>query len=295
MLNSKRKAKTAELQVLQSNKGELDSTLELHLDGRTLRNAFETMAKSAEKLGGMEVVVEGLSGKSLLFQRTFVDCAETLSETEFLDACAFMPTVRRRVNTALAKRDFDFLKSALQNLLNDVTIANVDDRMSEFTELFPADKKYRWTRDFAAEILHYRDPETFPLMTRWIWDFGSYSGVLREIWFSELASNRIKAPDGVRTHLELRHELQGFLQDAGVFANLPLMIDVLCAWVYSQYIGSQGGSFLKTDFSHSADPFGYTLRMLGLDAALSPDGKTQLLLPSGKRYSLSSTIDVVAH
>lgn len=267
----------------------------LHLDGQRLRAAFDSMIESAEKLGGIEIVLEGLSGKSLLFQRTFAGNAENLLESEFLDACAFMPTVRRRIKNVLGQHSFEALNKLVTTLLEDVSIESVDQKIQEFETELTNLSKSRWVRDFTAEILHYRDPDMFPLMTRWVWDFGSNSGVLREIWFSDSDSEFLNIPHGVTTHLELRREVGEFLDRLGVFKNLHFMIDVLFAWIYSQYIGNQGGSFLKTDFSFAGTSFGYVFRMLGLDAALSPSGKSRLLLANGKRYSLSGAIDAVAH
>ena len=40
-------------------------------------------------------------------------------------------------------------------------------------------------RDLAAEVMHFSAPDEVPLMTRWIWDAQTGSGVLREIWFED--------------------------------------------------------------------------------------------------------------
>ncbi len=268
---------------------------ELHLGGRQLRTAFTGVIECAEKLGGIEMIVDGVWGKSLLFQRSFAEAGECLLETEFFDTCAFIPTVRRRIKKTLEKHSFDEIKTAINVLLKDVSIDNVDQRIEAFELQLQRTPKMRWIRDLAAEILHYREPETFPLMTRWIWDFGSNSGVLREIWFSDSATEFLNIPNGIGTHLKLRNELSEFLDGLGVFKNVHFMIDVLLAWIYSQYIDSQGGSFLKTDFGFNNASFGYVFRMLGLDAALSAQGKSKLLLADGQRYSLSGTLDAVAH
>ncbi len=267
----------------------------LHLDGRRLRMAFDSMIDCAEKFGGIEIIVDGLNGKSLLFQRTFDDEAQTLIESEFFDACAFMPTVRRRMKGILEKRNFIQLSQSVRTLRNEVTIENIDQKIETFESELASTARDRWVRDLAAEILHFSDPETFPLMTRWIWDYSSNSGVLREIWYSESETEYLKIPNGIRTHLELRRELSEFLDSLGVFNNMHFMMDVLFAWIYSQYIGNQGGSFLKTDFSFTGTPFGYVFRMLGLDAAISASGKSRLLLANGKRYSLAGTIDALSH
>ncbi len=267
---------------------------ELHLDGRILRASFENMVKSAEKLGGIEIIIDGLNGKSILFQSTFSDRNTISFESDFYSACAFMPTVRRRLKVALEKHGFSLIWDSIQQLLDEVTIENVDNRIEQFFLALATSKKDRWVRDLAAEILHFCDPDKFPLMTRWIWDFSSNTGVLREIWFTDNDHEQIKVPNGIQTHLELRRELLGFLKDCGVFANQNLTIDVLFAWIYSDYIGNQGGSFLRTEFNSSGMPFGYALRMLGLDTAYC-SGKTRLLLPGGKRYQLAEPFVSVAH
>ncbi len=267
---------------------------ELHLDGRILRASFENMVKSAEKLGGIEIIIDGLNGKSILFQSTFSDRNTISFESDFYSACAFMPTVRRRLKFALEKHGFSLIWDSIQQLLDEVTIENADNRIEQFFLALATSKRDRWVRDLAAEILHFCDPDKFPLMTRWIWDFSSNTGVLREIWFTDNDHEQIKVPNGIQTHLELRRELLGFLKDCGVFANQNLTIDVLFAWIYSEYIGSQGGSFLRTEFNASGLPFGYALRMLGLDTAYC-SGKTRLLLPGGKRYQLAEPFVSVAH
>lgn len=266
----------------------------LHLDGEALRNSLRAFVESADKFCGVETLIDSLNAKSRLFSRTFTS-VEHLSQPEFLDACAFIPTVRRRLKTALQKDGFERLRSLLDALLADLTIDNVDGRIKRLTDAFPDSKEYRWTRDLAAEIIHYRDPDTFPLMTRWIWDRGSNTGVLREFWFQEYRDARLDVSDGIKMHVSLREELSEFLKQAGVYANLPFMIDLHCAWAYSEYIGSQGGSFLKTDFSQSSSPLGYALRMLGLDGDSFKDGRSRLVLPDGKRHVLSNIVDATTH
>ena len=267
----------------------------LHLDGRYLRNSFESMAKSTEKLGGVESIVQALEGKSVLFQRTFANSGKDLQLKEFLDVCAFIPTVRRRLKLALEKEGFDYIKISVQQLLENATLQNADEKINRFVHRFPLDNSYRWTCDLAAEILHFCDPQTFPLMTRWIWDEKTKSGVMHEIWFHQYEIEHSHLPNGIKTHLVLRKEFEDFLKSAGVFAEEHFVIDLLCAWIYSAYIGTQGSSYLKTDFAQGDTSLAYTLRMLGLDGVTGDHGITRLLLSGGKRHVMSSTIDAVVH
>lgn len=273
----------------------LNNTPVLHLDGAILHTAFDSMIECSEKLGGIEMIVEGVRGKSLLFQRTFSGDGSMMTDTEFFDACAFMPTVRRRVQPLLKAKGFEYLQNAVTALLDSITLENADVRILTLKKELASDMRDRWIQDLAAEILHYRNPDIFPLMTRWVWDNESNTGVLREIWFTEMQNNKLDIPDGVRTHLELRRELHEFMENAGIYANHQFIINILLAWIYSQYIGSQGGSFLKTEFSQSGTPFDYALRMLGLDAALTGSGLTHMVLADGTRHRLSELIDASTH
>jgi len=261
---------------------------ELHLDGRVLSASFEAMAMAAEKLGGIETIVDGLNGKSLLFQSTFADGFAISNEADFYSACSFMPTVRRRLQFALKIHGFSKVSKTVAELIDGVNAANVDLKIEQFISTLATHEKDRWIKDLAAEILHYRDPAGLPLMTRWVWDFHSNTGVLREIWFADTEFEPISVADGVVTHLELKRELFGFLRDCGVYANEHLMLDIFLAWIYSEYIGDQGGSFLRTDFTTTNIPFGYALRMLGLDAVITK-GKSRLILPNGKRFQMENS------
>ncbi len=267
---------------------------QLHLDGRVLRQSFDSMVAAADKVSGIEQLVDSLSVKSTLFARAF-GTAENLILAELLDACAFAPTVRRRLKLALQNHGFEYLKAEIVKLLDGLAIENADSRIKQMTDAFPITKEYRWVRDLAAEIIHFREPETYPLMTRWMWDRVANSGVLREIWYEDYRDSRLDIDDTISTHMTLRSELTEFLSKDGVYANVPLMIDLLCAWIYGEYIGSQGGSFLKADFTQASATLMYAFRMLGLDGAQRTDGKTRLVMPDGNRYTLSNIVDTATH
>jgi len=266
----------------------------LHLDGRVLRNAFDSLVEAADKLEGVESLIESLSVKSTFFSRTFA-MPNRLTQPELLDICAFAPTVRRRIKLAMRQQGFEHLKGAICDLLDNLRVDNADRKIRQTINMFPTTKEYRWVRDLAAEIIHFREPDTYPLMTRWMWDRMSNTGVLREIWFADYRDNHLDIDDTIPTHFALREELSSFLRSDGVYANMPFMIDLLCAWIYGDYIGSQGGSFLKVDFTQSGKNISYVLRMLGLDGASAKDGTTRVIMPDGNRYVLSNVVDASTH
>ena len=248
----------------------LASRPQLELSGPILRRAFEALAEGAENQGGVERYVDALKLKSKLFKDTLLGAdgsTADISPAQFAPLCAFMPTVRRRVGTWLEEPAFGAMSDAISELLQPTSdTAGTDQRLRRFGEAFPNDGKHRWVRDLGAELLHNVDPERFPLMTRWVWDAETNTGVLREIWFGDdVDHRRIPAHDDYDTFLMLREELSQFLSDNGVFRDVMHFVDMLCAQVYANYICEQGGSYLRADFSAPEDPMQHTRRLLGLD------------------------------
>ena len=142
-------------------------------------------------------------------------------------------------------------------------------------------------RDLAAEVLHYTDPELYPLMCRWVWDATANTGVLREIWHSDdIDRVIIDVPDTYETYLVLREELCQYLSENGVFRDVILFTDLLLAQIYAAYIGIRGGTFLRVDFSAPEDPMAHVRRMLGLDGVNPRSGRTRLKAVDGEARRL---------
>ena len=261
----------------------------LDLSGPLLTGAFEVLVKAAEKQGGIESWIDALKLKSRMFQQAFESGRPDL-ET-FKNMCAFMSSVRRRVGPWLEQPGFDEITSALEDLVADQQdTATTDERIERFCDRFPRDRKHRWVRDLAAEVLHQLDPERYPLMNRWVWDSKANTGVIREIWYGDHVDNiTLQVPDGYLTFVVLREELSQFLTDNGVFRDVIWYVDMLCAQVYAGYISSQGGAYLRADFSAPHDPLEHTRRMLGLDGVRADSGRTKLKPINGEAHVLSET------
>lgn len=270
----------------------------LDLSGPRLRRAFENLITSAEATGGIERYAGALALKASLFDEVLGHGrAATMPESRFRDVACFIAPARRRIGPWLEANRFEFLRRRIAELMaDDGDLAAVDRRIAAFTGAFPADREHRWTRDLAAEILHFSAPERYPLMTRWVWDHGVGSGVLREIWHAEdVDAALIAVDDGIATHLALREELTGFLKDNGVFRDLPFYVDILCAHVYAGYINDRGGHYLKPDFcGESRDAMLHTRRMLGLDAVDTATGRTRLKLIDGSAHVLAEPLKLNA-
>ena len=261
----------------------------LDLSGPLISGAFETLIAGTEEQGGIEVWIDALKLKSKMFQRAFSDeTSEQLSLDAFKGVCAFMTSIRRRVGPWLEQPDFDVMSAAIAELMSGIKdTTGTDERISAFCARFPQDKKHRWVKDLAAEILHGVDPERYPLMNRWVWDEKSNTGVLREVWYGDDVDNiTIKVGDDYETHLVLREELSQFLTENGVFRDIIWYVDLVCAQIYSGYICAQGGVYLRADFSAPHDPLEQTRRLLGLDGVQADTGRTRLKAINGEAHVL---------
>jgi hypothetical protein len=264
----------------------------LDLSGPRLRRAFENLVESTDDTGGVERYVGALALKASLFEEVLgKGQVSDLTEAEFYDLAAFITPVRRRVGAWLGRNGFAAMRGRLEALLRGWSdLATTDQRISAFVASFPADREHRWSRDLAAEVLHFTAPNRYPLMTRWMWDAKVNTGVLREIWHTDdnVELGTIAVGDGFATFATLREELEGFLQGNGVFRDLPFYVDLLCAHIYAAYINDKGGQYLHADFCGGvkADAMAHTRRLLGLDAVDTESGRTRLKLIDGEAYVL---------
>jgi hypothetical protein len=258
--------------------------LQLELSGPKLKLALEALLTRAEDQGGVEAYIDALRIKSALFRDAL---RQGLDLRNLKTLCAHMATVRRRAGAYFLPEKFDFFRRELEALLSRKDDASrADEHVAAFCAAFPDDREHRWVRDLAAELLHYADPERYPLMTRWVWDNRTNTGVLREIWHGEDIDHvRLEVPDRYETFLKLRQELAEYLAANGVFRDVLFYVDVLCAQVYAQYIGERGGSYLRADFATAEDPMLHTRRILGLDG-VNPNGKSRLKALDGRAETI---------
>ena len=261
----------------------------LNLHGPAIRAGFQAMVNGSEELGGIERYVDAVRLKSAVFQQALVenDVAELDLET-FKGLCTFMSTVRRRIGAWLNEDAFVEMRAGIVELFDDAE--HIENRINRFCDRFPNDKKHRWVKDLAAELLHNADPERVPLMNRWVWDAKSNTGVIREIWYGENVDHiTIPVADGYGTYVMLREELSQFLSENGIFRDVLFYVDVLCAQIYAQYICEQGGSYLRADFTAPEDPMQHTRRLLGLDGVQPGDGRTRLKAINGEAFVLDDS------
>lgn len=254
--------------------------MQLELSGPKLKLALESLVARAAEQGGVDAYVEAVRIKSALFRDTL---EEGLDARNLKILCAHMATVRRRVGPYFAPESMERMKGAIESLFRGKEdTSTTDARVAAFCAAFPDDRGHRWVRDMAAELLHYADPERYPLMTRWVWDARTNTGVVREIWHADNVDHiRIEVPDAYATFLQLREELAQYLSANGVYRDTLFSVDVLCAQVYAEYIAERGGTYLRADFATPEDPMLHTRRILGLDG-VNHDGRSRLKAIDGR-------------
>ncbi len=255
----------------------------LHLSGPKLDEAFDALASTAEDAGGVEQYVDALKLKSALFAETIGEGrARGVELGAFRGVCAWIATVRRRIGPYIEPEAWPAMREAVAELMEGAEVAaEADARVARFCARFPDDRAHRWVRDLAAELLHFTDPERYPLMTRWMWDARANTGMLREIWHGDdVDFNALDVPAAFETFVVLREELAQFLASRGVYRDMTFFVDLLAAQVYARYIHEQGGSYLRADFASPEEPMVHVRRLLGLDG-VAADGRTRLKAADG--------------
>jgi hypothetical protein len=255
----------------------------LDLSGPKLANAFRALAAGAEDTGGVERYVDALKLKSRIFAEMLGGGrAGGVELAQFRALCACMSTVRRRMGAHLEPQGFGRLRERVVMLLDGAArTEDADLRIETFCTAFPDDRGHRWVRDLAAELLHQVDPERYPLMNRWVWDHGTNTGVLREVWHAEDVDRiTIEVPSRYETYVVLREELAQFLAANGVYRDVLFFIDLLLSQVYASYIHEQGGSYLRADFANAEEPMMHIRRLLGLDG-VTEDGRLRVKAADG--------------
>jgi len=255
----------------------------LELSGPKLALALRSLVLAAEDTGGIERYLDAIKLKSAFFAETLGGGrAREATLAELRAVCAWMSTVRRRIGPHLEPQSFEPLREGIAILLEDTRATTATDAAIDgFCARFPQDRAHRWVRDLAAELLHHVDPERYPLMTRWVWDDTTNTGVIREIWHGEDIDHvRLEVPARYETFLVLREELAQFLAADGIYRDVMFFVDLLTAKVYAGYLNEQGGSYLRADFSNAEEPMMHVRRLLGLDG-VAGDGRTRLKAADG--------------
>ncbi|APZ43369.1 hypothetical protein [Acidihalobacter ferrooxydans] len=193
----------------------------------------------------------------------------SLSRQAFMIVLSAVFPARRKLAEFFSEMDELVIAGHLQNLVYGHD--SIVERMRTFSEIVPVDRKKerRAIWDLAAEILHFRDPEAIPLMTRWVWDEETVSGALREFIRGNDGLPSIPLDNSPETYEGARSWFADTLTEAGFYRDLPFLIDLLLAQAYADYVKamSNGLGMVQAKFGSSQDPLEFVLRLLGVGVA----------------------------
>ena len=260
--------------------------LPVALDPALFRHYLKAVTEAAQDWGGIEAYLAAASAKQQLFAELLAPerlTGLTLEDMERLLDRVF--TARRRLYPVLESLGETRVREATHWLFTGPL--PVAQRLQDFVDAMPgaggmgreavraAAKMRRAAWDFAAEMLHFADPERYPLMARWVWDRATQSGALREFIRGNDAVPEIPLTNAPETYEGARAWLAGQLRGEGVYRDLPLWIDLVQAQAYVTYLRSVAEGSLGGDFGRGAQPHEHVRKLLGIEAE-RPDGRTRV-------------------
>jgi hypothetical protein len=243
--------------------------LAVELDAGIAETKLNSLLGELSERGGVGPVVEALRLKAELFAKALpAEEPSAISRGTVETLLAVVFPARRKVAGHLAALSDEQLGAAVRVLVYGQQ--PLAERMAVFCELIPKeDKKPRralW--DFAAELIHFRVPEQFPLMARWVWDVNTQSGALREFIKAGDALHTVPLGSEPGVYEAARSWCAEVLAKNGFYRDIPFMIDLLQAQAYSEYVKSvsTGVGMVDAQFGGRQDPVEFILKLLGIEA-----------------------------
>jgi len=242
--------------------------LPVNFDKDICQQVLQRLIDDLSEHGGIEACVVSLQQKHELFHRILeASIVGTIDRKQFdsLFDCVF--PARRRLSKVLATIALNDLAEYIRCLLLGNDEVNI--RLENFLALeIQADKKARraaW--DLAAELLHYYNPDQYPLMTRWVWDANAMSGALREFIRGNDSLSEIPI-SGTLAHFQAaRGWLMTQLSAQGFYRDEPFVTNLLLARAYAEYVlaMSQGMGMMNSGFGGKMEHFDFMVKLLGID------------------------------
>jgi hypothetical protein len=240
------------------------ATLPIELDKGLLNRSFYELEEAFEGQQGLADLVSSMAEKTASFRRLLLEEQQPLTETQMEHLVAQMFTARRKIWPLIEEQGAAKVGELMRDLLTGH--GDLTQRMARFEEALPATGKVkRVIRDVAAEVLHFSDPERYPLMTRWVWDQGTTSGAIRE--FIRGGDYLTDFPFGESPEMfeGLRQWMRETLLELGVYRDVPYMVDIILAHQYSQYVRAMAEGFLRSDFGGQTDFTEQIRKLLGVE------------------------------
>jgi hypothetical protein len=250
-------------------------TLAVALDERVFASKFAVLLELVSESGGVDPYVEALGTKSRFYQSLLN--VPAISELNLEKIELLLETVmsaRKRVWPALEAMGEAAIVQAVKDLLYGK--GELEGRLNAFVDLIPedvqADKKTnkklkRAAHDFAAELLHFRSPEQYPLMTRWVWDQSMLSGAMRELLKGGDSLQDIPLGTSPGVYEAGRAWIAEQMAAQGVYREPHFLVDLFLAHAYADYMRamSSGMGLMNADFGGKADPMEVVKKLLGID------------------------------
>ena len=242
---------------------------EFTLDRDIASAKFRALLEQIEERNAtLEELLEALRSKHELFARVLpAQRPESLTRDEVMLLLAVVFPARRKVDRHLAALDDAALSAAVLELVYGQ--GRLDERIDAFCELVPeSDKKARRAiRDLAAEIVHFRDPERIPLMTRWVWDVRTMSGAVREFIRGNDTMEQIPMGSRPEDYEGVRAWFAERLSEDGVYRDLPYLVDLLQAQAYADYVKAMSArvGMVNAELGAKQDPLEFLVKLLGID------------------------------
>ena len=228
-------------------------------------SSLRAAISEAGGVDGLETFIEALRNKHEVFVG-ILGKGEAIDGSDLRTLGGLVFPVRRKLAPILTQREGGLLQGVRELLASELS---VDDRLHGFATLAGEDRKLRralW--DFAAEILHFREPEAMPLASRWVWDAGTTTGALREFIQGNDTLRHIPIGENVAAIEGARLWFYDALGEEGFYRDLPFVTDLVWAQAYSDYARSlsMGMGMIDAQFGAQQDPLELVVKILGIDA-----------------------------
>ncbi|HUW98960.1 MAG TPA: hypothetical protein VMV40_09005 [Acidiferrobacter sp.] len=262
--------------------------LAANLDGRIFALKFARFLEIIGESGGIDPFVASLTSKRELFARTLARAALPSLDLDRLEVLVetVMPA-RKRVWPSLAMLGITGIRDATAELLYGA--APLADRMAAFADAIPVEsgldpkaerKVRRAIVDLGAEMLHFRAPVQYPLMTRWVWDQNTHAGAVRELVSGGDALDKVMLGSEPGVYEAARRWVAERMAENGMYRDPEFVVDLFLAHAYADYMRalSSGMGFLNADFGGKEDPLELVTKLLGIDAGRRTQSRVKKVL-----------------
>ena len=259
--------------------------LPVALDRGLFQQHFAKLLENAAQDGGIEGYLAALGAKQHAYAALIERSGGGLTLDDFESLLDLVFTARRRVFPALGALGAAQMTARVSELLwGNAPLAQ---RMQGFVDAMPgaagmdrdsiraAAKVRRAAWDFAAELVHFGDPEKYPLMSRWVWDQGTQSGALREFIRGSDGAMEIPVANSPESFEGARKWLAERIGEEGVYRDVHFWIDLVQAQAYTTYFRSVTEGGLGADFGRGTPAHEQVKKLLGIDAPRA-DGRRRV-------------------